>query len=148
MSQVPDLTRRCETLGTVESRLVLVLVTDGAEYFKDHPEYAGGAYSFPLIGVIALDSVPEVMHVGTGIDNKWNTWIEKHRTIAQKGICHMKSRPGGRSGSRVPRKEEDIIFMYRVSHSINLEAHSITVRFVKGSMGFIANGLQEIIQKL
>jgi hypothetical protein len=61
MSQVPDLTRRCETLGTVESRLVLVLVTDGAEYFKDHPEYAGGAYSFPLIGVIALDSVPEVM---------------------------------------------------------------------------------------
>ncbi len=46
-----------------------------------------------------------------------------------------------------PRKEEDIIFMHRVSHSINLESRSITVLFVKGSMGFIANGLQEIIQK-
>ena len=91
--------------------------------------------------------VPEVVLVGTGIDQKWDAWIQKHRTIAEKGICHMKSRPGGRSGSRVPRKAEGIIFMYRVSLSINLEVHSITVRFVKGSMGFIANGLQEIIQK-
>ena len=32
-------------------------------------------------------------------------------------------------------------------HSVNLEAHSITVRFAKGSMGFIANGLLELIQK-
>jgi hypothetical protein len=45
------LTRRCETLGTIESRLVLVLATDDDEYFKDHPQYAGGAYSSPLIGV-------------------------------------------------------------------------------------------------
>jgi hypothetical protein len=67
--------------------------------------------------------------------------------MAEKGIAHMKSRPGGPSGSRVPRKAEDTIFMYPVSHSINLEAHSITVRFAKGSMGFIANGLLELVQR-
>jgi hypothetical protein len=49
--------------------------------------------------------VPEVVLVGTGIDQKWDAWIQKHRTIAEKGICHMKSRPGGRSGSRVPRND-------------------------------------------
>ena len=66
---------RCETLGTIESRLVLVLATDGAEYFKDHPQYAGGAYSARLIGVSSLDPVPEVVRVGTGIDQKWDAWI-------------------------------------------------------------------------
>ena len=57
----------------------------------------------------------------------------------------IKTRPT--SGFPVPRKEEDIIFMYRVSHSVNLEDHSMTVRFVKGSVGFTTNGLMEIIQK-
>jgi hypothetical protein len=109
--------------------------------------YVDDAYNAPLIGVIALDPIPDVVCVGTGIDQKWDVWIHNHRAITEKGICHMKSRPDGRSGSLVPRKSEDIIFMYRVSRSINLEAHSITVRFAKGSMGFIANGLLEIIQK-
>jgi len=61
------LTSRCEILGTVESRMVLILATDGTEYFKDHTEYAGGAFSSPLIEIIALDPVPEVVHVGIGI---------------------------------------------------------------------------------
>ena len=51
--------------------------------------------------------------------------------MAEKGIANMKSRPGGPCGARVPRKAEDTIFMYPVSHSMNLEAHSITVRFAK-----------------
>jgi hypothetical protein len=58
------LTRRCETLDMIESRLVLVLATDRAEYFKDHPQYACGAYSSPLIEVISLDPTPEVVRVG------------------------------------------------------------------------------------
>ena len=131
----------------MESRLVLVLATDGAQYFEEHPSYAGGRYTAPLIGVIALDPVPDIVQVGTGVDEKWQTWIEKHPDIAEKGIWHMKSKPSRCSGSRVPRKAEDNIFFYRVSNSINLEAHSITVRFKKGSMGFIANGLQEIIHQ-
>ena len=49
---------------------------NGAEYFKDHPAYVGGLYSAPLIGVIALDPVPAVVHVGTGIEEKWYAWIE------------------------------------------------------------------------
>jgi hypothetical protein len=34
---------------------------------------------------------------------------------------------------------DEHIFMYPISHSPNLEKHSITVRFAKGSMGFITN---------
>jgi hypothetical protein len=45
------LTRRCETLGTIQSRLVLVLVTDDDEYFKDHPQYTGDAYTSPNVSV-------------------------------------------------------------------------------------------------
>ena len=74
------LTRRCETLVVIESRLVLVLATDGAEYFKDHPHYAGGAHSSPLIGVISLDPKPAVASVGADIQEKWDSWIQKHPT--------------------------------------------------------------------
>jgi hypothetical protein len=67
--------------------------------------------------------------------------------MTEKGIDHMKSRAGDPSGARVPRKASDTIFTYPVSHSINLEAHSITVRFTKGSMGVIVNGLLESVQR-
>jgi len=128
--------------------MVLVLATDGADYFKDHPHFAGGGpHSSPLIGVISLDPQPAVVSVGAGIEEKWGAWIEKHPTMAEKGFAHMKSRPGGRAGARAPRKSEDTIFMYPVSHSMNLETHSVTVRFAKGSMGFIANGLLEVVQR-
>ena len=45
------------------------------------------------------------------------------------------------------QKDEDHLCMYRVSHRVNLENHTITVCFAKGSMGFIAHGLLEIIPK-
>jgi hypothetical protein len=86
--------------------MVLVLVTDGDEYFKDHPQYVDGVYSSPLIGVMSLELIPEVLCVGTGIEQKWDTWIQKYRTIVEKCICHMKSRPDGRSESRVPEKRK------------------------------------------
>ncbi len=141
------LTRKYETLGATESRLVLVLTTDGTEYFKDHPYSEGGVHNSPLIGVISLDPKPAVVSVGADIEEKWGVWIEKHPTMTEKGIDHMKSRPGGPSVVRVPRKASDTIFTYPVSHNINLEAHSITVRFPKGSMGFIDNGLLELVQR-
>ena len=72
------LTRRCETLDAIDSRLVLVLATDVAEYFKDHPHSVGGAHSSPLIGVILLDPKPAVVSVGADIEEKWGVWIEKH----------------------------------------------------------------------
>jgi hypothetical protein len=50
------------------------------------------------------------------------------------------------SAGRVPKQDDDHIFMYPVSHSANLEEHSMTVRFAKGSMSFIAEGLKETIR--
>ncbi len=79
------------------------------------------------------------------LQEKWRTWVQKNPDLAAQGIRHMTSRPSRCSGPRVPRNPTDNIFFYRVSHSINLEAHSMTVRFKRGSMGFIPNGVQEII---
>jgi len=123
----------------------LVLATDGAEYFKHHKSFAGGSYTAPLIGVIALDPTPDIVQVGAGVQEKWRTWGEKNPDVAAQGTCHVSSKPSRSSGPRVPRNPTDNIFFYRVSHSINLEAQAMTVRFKRGSMGFIANGLQEII---
>jgi hypothetical protein len=51
----------------------------------------------------------------------------------------IKTRPT--SGFPVPRKEEDIIFMYRVCHSINLETHSgVKITFCEGVHGLHCKG--------
>jgi hypothetical protein len=81
------------------------------------------------------------------IEEKWCTCIEKKPLVAEKGIMHMKTKPGTRSVGRVPKKDEDHLCMYRVSHSVNLENHTMTVCFAKGSMGFIPHGMFEIIKK-
>ena len=105
----------------------------------------GVLYSAPLIGIITLDPTPTRVSVGNqDIVEKWGAWIEKNPLVAEKGIMHMKTNPGTRSVGRVSKKDEDHICMYGVSHSVNLENHTITVRFSKGS-GFIAHGLLEII---
>jgi hypothetical protein len=138
-------TAKCDNIDTLESRLVLVLASASAEYCKRHASFASRPYTSPLIGVIALDPIPDIVQVGAGVQEKWRTWVQKNPDLAAQGIWHMTSRPSGSSGPRVPRNPTDNIFFYRVSHSINLEAHSMTVRFKRGSMGFIPNGVQEII---
>ena len=55
------LTSRCHSLDTLESRLVLVLATDGDQYLEQHPSFADGQYTAPLIGVITLDPVPDIV---------------------------------------------------------------------------------------
>ena len=48
--------------------------------------YVVGVYIAPLIGVITLDPVADVVQVVIGIEEKWYTWIDKHRTITEKGM--------------------------------------------------------------
>ena len=50
--------------------MVLVLVWDDVQYFEQHPSFADGQYTAPLIGVIALDPVPDIVQVGTGVEEK------------------------------------------------------------------------------
>ena len=129
------------------THLVLVLTSDDSEHFKQYPNFAGGLYSAPLIGIIVLDPTLTTVSMGNqDIKENWCTWIEKNPLEIEKGIIHVKTKSGTRSVGRVPKDDEDHVFMYRVSHRANLENHTIKGRFAKGSMGFIADAL-EIIPK-
>ncbi len=105
-------TAKCDNIDTLESRLVLVLATDVAEYCKHHAASASGPYTSPLIGVIALDPIPDIVQVGAGVQEKWRTWVQKNPDLAAQGIWHMTSRPSRSSGPRVPRNPTDNIFFY------------------------------------
>ena len=48
----------------------IVLSTDGAQYFQEHPQCDDGLYKTPLIGVIVLDPVTVVEIVGTDVEEK------------------------------------------------------------------------------
>ena len=94
---------------------MLVLASNGSEYFKQHPHFTGGRYCAPFIGFIALEPTPTRVSVGNqDIEEKWCTCIEKKPLVAEKGIMHMKTNPGTRSVGRVSKKDEDHICMYRV----------------------------------
>ena len=103
-------------------------------------------YSTLLIGIFTLDPTTTRVSVGNqDKKEKWCKWMEKNPSVSEEGMMHMKTKTGSPLVGRVSKKDEDHMFMYTVSNSVNLENHSITVRFDQGSMGFIANGVVEII---
>jgi hypothetical protein len=55
---------------TTHSTSRIVLSTDGAQYFQEHPQCDDGLYKTPLIGVIVLDPVTVVVIVGTDVEEK------------------------------------------------------------------------------
>ena len=42
---------------------------------------------------------------------------------------------------RVSGDNKDHVYMYKVVHSVNLEAYALTVQFQEGAMGYIPGGV-------
>jgi hypothetical protein len=78
-----------------------MLVSHTSEYFKQHPHFAGGLYSAPLIVIIAMDPTPMTMSVGSKdrgemvqMDRKEPTSIrERHHANENKSTITL-SRSG------------------------------------------------------
>ena len=100
-------------------------------------------YRVPLIGI---EPVPVTMTVGSSLmEDLWSICSTNDPTLVSAAVKHMHTKTSPHSVlKRVPRDNKDHVYMYKVVHSVNLEAYVLTVQFQQGAMGYIPAGVLSI----
>ncbi len=82
------------------------------------------------------------------MEGLWSIWSTNDPTLAKAAMQHMRTKPSPHSVlKRVPRDDKDPVYMYKVVHSVDLEAYALTVQFQQGTMGYIPAGVMSIKRK-
>ena len=79
------------------------------------------------------------------MEDLWSIWSTNDPTLTQATIQYMRTKSSQHSIlKRVPRNNKDPVYMYKVVHSVTLEAYALTVQFQQGAMGNIPAGVLSI----
>ena len=78
----------------------------------------------PLIGIIAIQPEPIVTTVaGHEMPEGLSEWAAHGPVLSARAMLHMRTRPNPTSGGlRLLRKQDELVYMYGVSHSMDVES--------------------------
>ena len=109
----------------------------------------GVKHRAPLVGIVEVEPVPGTVTVDSPLmEELWSIWSTTDPTLPSVTMKHMLTKTPPHSAlDRVPRDNKDHVYMYKVVHSVNLEAYVLTVQFQQGAMGYIPAGVLSIKRK-
>jgi hypothetical protein len=139
------LEQRSRDTDDPHAHLLLVLASQGTVYFERYSNFTGGKHSAPVIGIVEVEPMPVTVTVGSPLmEDLWSIWSTNDPTLTSVGMKHMRTahlastKPSPSPHSvheRVSRDNKDHVYMYKVVHSVNLEAYALTIQFQEGARG-------------
>ena len=79
------------------------------------------------------------------MEDLWSIWSTHDPILAKAAMQHMRTKTSPHSVlKRVPKDNRDPVCMYKVVHSVNLEAYDLKVQFQQVGMTYIPTGVLSI----